>query len=54
MHIIHCHSNTDDIQRMLDVVTGTQTHVKRPYMTGRVLNFRTLDEVNKYLKMLSF
>lgn len=45
---------SNDIQRMLDVVTGTQTRVKRPSKTGRVLSFRTLDEVNKYLKMLSF
>lgn len=43
-----------DIQTVLDVVRGTQKSRRKPTKSGRVLTFKSLDEVSEYLKGLAF
>jgi len=43
-----------DIQAVLDVVKGTQKSGKKQANSGRVLTFKSLDEVSEYLKGLAF
>lgn len=43
-----------DIQTVLDIVKSTQRSRKKPANSGRILTFKTLDEVSEYFKGLAF
>lgn len=45
---------SSDLQMILDAVKGTQTTIKKPKSSGRILKFKSIEEVNQYLKNLAF